>query len=258
MSITQKIKQFVYPFLYREKTIYIPESTALQGKVIIVAGGTGAVGAAMCDLLYKQGATIIILGRNEAKMSELEGKYDQRRFMTTALDITNIEACQKEFQIISTKWGKIDALVNATGAFLFDTLENITMEQWNNLINININAAYTLSKAAIPHMKKNKSGTIIHLGSKISHNTNLGAGRVAYATTKYALEGFCYALSQELKKDRIRVCCLMPGTISTFLALHANSFLSPSRVAQLVSVVLQMDDVDFESILFTSSFQTYS
>ncbi len=257
MSIIQQLKQLVYPHLYKEKTIYIPESTSLKGSVVFVAGGTGAVGKAICDLLYRQGASVAVIGRNADTLKDLASAYDTTRFMTVTGDITSASDCDGALQEVVAQWGKIDTVVNATGGFLFDTLEHISVEQWHKIMNINVNAAFILSKSAVPHLKKNKKGTIIHLGSKISHNTNISEGRVVYATTKYALEGFCYALSRELKKDHIRVCCLMPGTISTFLALNALSFLAPDRVAQMVSMVIQMEDVDFESILFTSTFQTY-
>lgn len=257
MSIVQQIKQLVYPFLYKEKVVYIPENKSLEGKHILVAGGTGAVGEAICELLYNYGASVAVLGRNEEKLKEIAKKYETSRFKTIQGNVTDEQDCIKAVNTVVKTWGSVDAVVNATGGFLFDTIENITMEQWNSIVDININSAFTLSKAAVPHMKKAQRGTIIHLGSKISHNTNISEGRVVYATTKYALEGFCYALNRELKKDHIRVCCLMPGTISTFLALNALEYLAPARVAQIVAQVIQMEDVDIESILFTSSFQTY-
>ncbi|CAN5201200.1 N/A [soil metagenome] len=257
MSIVQKAKQLVYPFLYKEKIVYIPENKSFEGKTVLLAGGTGAVGETIAEVLYRQRASIGVVGRNADKLAELAKKYDKNRFATIVGDITKEKDCEAAAKETISHFGSIDALVNATGAFLFDTLEKIRYEQWMKLMDINVNAAFTLSKAVIPHMKKSQKGTIIHLGSKISHNTNLSEGRVAYATTKYALEGFCYALNRELKQDHIRVCCLMPGTISTFLALNALTFLAPARVAQIVSTVIQMEDVDIESILFTSSFQTY-
>ncbi len=257
MSIVQQIKQLVYPFLYKEKIVYIPENRAFDGKIVMLAGGTGAVGEAICELLYRQGASIAVVGRNADKLSALKNNYDSKRFMTVEADVTIEKDTQQAVAEIVKQWGHIDGLVNATGGFLFDTIEHISEDQWRKLMDINVNAAFNLSKAVVPVMKKHGKGTIIHLGSKISHNTNIPGGRVAYAATKYALEGFCYALNRELKKDHIRVCCLMPGTISTFLALNALEYLAPARVAQIVSTTLQMEDVDIESILFTSSFQTY-
>ena len=215
------------------------------------------MGEAICELLYKYGASVVVLGRNEDKLKEIAKKYDASRFITVQGNVTNEKDCEHAMSTVVQTWGGIDAVVNATGGFLFDTINNISMEQWNKIMDINVNSAFTLSKAAVPHMKKAQKGTIIHLGSKISHNTNISEGRVVYATTKYALEGFCYALNRELKKDHIRVSCLMPGTISTFLALNALEYLAPARVAQIVAQVIQMEDVDIESILFTSSFQTY-
>ena len=257
MSIIQKAKQLVYPFLYREKVVYIPESSSFEGKVVLVAGGTGAVGEAICELLCRQGATIAIVGRDKEKLEVCAKRQADKRCLAIVGDITKPEDCERVAREVNDQFGRIDAVVNATGGFLFDGHKHITADQWQKLMDINVNAAFYLSKAVIPYLKNHKKGTIIHLGSKVSHNTNLKHGTVPYATTKYALEGLCYALNRELKKDHIRVCCLMPGTISTFLALNALQFLPPARVAQIVSMVLQMEDVDIESILFTSSFQTY-
>ncbi|MBP7967645.1 hypothetical protein KAZ66_05245, partial [Candidatus Woesebacteria bacterium] len=75
MSIVQQIKQLVYPFFYKEKIVYIPENRAFDGKIIMLAGGTGAVGEAICEMLYKQGASIAVVGRSADKLSALKNSY---------------------------------------------------------------------------------------------------------------------------------------------------------------------------------------
>ena len=110
-------------------------------------------------------------------------------------------------------------------------------------------------KAVTPFMKKQKSGLIVNLGSKISHNTNVLPNRVLYTTSKYAIEGFSLALSKELKTFGIRVTCLMPGTIRNFFTIIPKYFLSCQDVGAIILMLIKFKNIDFESLIIKSKFQ---
>ena len=101
-------------------------------------------------------------------------------------------------------------------------------------------------------MKRKKRGCIVNIGSKISRNTLVGANKTLYATTKYAIEGFSFALNRELKLCGIRVACLMPGTVNTFPSLAAKNYLSPYQVAEMIVLIIRSESIDFESVVFKS------
>jgi short-subunit dehydrogenase len=126
------------------------------------------------------------------------------------------------------------------------------MEAFESIVSTNLTAAFLLSREVLPHMKTRGSGQIINIGSKISHNTNVRPNKVMYATTKSALEAFSFALNKELKQWGIRVSCLMPGTVHTFVSKDVQSQLSPYQVAEVVLMTIKLSDVDFEGIIFKS------
>ncbi len=135
-------------------------------------------------------------------------------------------------------------------------LENTTLTEWQTSFAVNLEGMFLMSKAVLPIMKKQKNGLIINIGSKISRKTNVTPHKVLYAATKYAVEGFSYALNNEVKQSGIRVVCLMPDTVNTHRSLKAAEYLSPVRIGQIISTVMQMEEVSFDNLVLTSKYQT--
>ena len=123
------------------------------------------------------------------------------------------------------------------------------------MIEVNLLGTVNTTRAVLPYMVKQKVGAIINIGSKISHNTNVDPGKVAYATSKYAVEGFSFALNKELKGSGVRVTCLMPGTVATFLSKENHSYLTPHDIAGVVAFVLESKNLDIESLVVKSTRQ---
>ena len=126
---------------------------------------------------------------------------------------------------------------------------------WDKMITLNINSIFYMCKAILPFMKNQKSGFIINIGSKVSHNTNVAPHMVPYATTKYAVEGFSFALNKELKPFGIRVSCLMPGTANTVMTLKGKEYISPYSIGKVIAMMIASVDIDFESIIIKSKLQ---
>src|SRR5438034_6267671 len=136
--------------------------------------------------------------------------------------------------------------------FLHKPVDDVSSAEFDRIVSANIKGMFLMTKEVLPYMKKRREGYIINIGSKISHNTNVAPNKVLYAMTKHAVEGFSFALNKELKSFGVRVTCLMPGTVSTFLSLKSKEFLSPSQIALIVSHIIKMKDIDFESIILKS------
>ncbi len=215
---------------------YIETSTDLAGKVVVITGGTKGIGAATAELLSKKGATVISLSRTSE----------------TKVDVTNYSSCEKAIKTILEQHGHIDVVINNAGVFLSKSISDTTAKEFEQLMAVNVFGVFNVSKAVIEHMKSKKHGLIINIGSKISHNTNVTPNKVAYASSKYAVEGFSFALNKELKPHGIRVTCLMPGTVATFLSRKNGDYLSPYDVAHLIKMVIESENIDFESVVFKS------
>ena len=227
--------------LLTTKQNYIsPRLKTFDNKVIIITGETGKIGSAIKEVLLKNGAIVV----GSSPDSEVN-----------KIDITDEYQVQKLIKDTYKKYGKIDAVINNAGLFSFGEIENISVKEFDRVTDVNIKGVFLMCKNVTPIMKLQKSGTIINIGSKISRNTKVEPKKSLYALTKYAVEGFSFALTRELKQFGIRVVCLMPGTVNTFFSRKSKDFMSVYDVAEIVSVILKMDQIDFESIVFKSKKQ---
>lgn len=224
----------------------------IQDKVVVITGASKGIGLATGQYLHSEGCKIVAISRH---MEELKTAFPQQTYNNALLleaDVTNKEQINQAITTALKHFGKIDVVVNNVGVNTNKPLEESTDEDINRIIDTNIKGALNTAIAVIPSMKAAKAGTIINIGSKISHNTNIKPNKVLYATSKYAIEGMSYALSKELMEFGIRVVCLMPATVNTFVSVKSGTYLSPTRVAQMIGMVIKFEDVDFDGIVFKS------
>lgn len=242
-----KLKVFINRFLSPEA--FIEVGAELRSKVIIITGASSGIGKATAELLRKKGATLVLVSRHVEKTAKMT---KNKRQLILIADVVSESDCQKVVKATLEKFGRIDCLINNAGLFIDKSLEKTTLLDFKKIIDTNLIGMFNMSRLVVATMKKQKSGTIINIGSKISHNTNVAPNKVAYATSKYAVEGFSFSLNKELKTFGIRVCCLMPGTVATFVSRKGRQFMSPYDVARLVKIIIESDKIDFESIVFKS------
>ncbi len=250
----QSIKRFISThFIF--PTVSLPTRTTLAGKVFIVTGASRGIGQALVETLLSRGARVVAISRSgEAQTTAILSSQKQNLSVDKG-DITLEADVQRIVQKTVTTFGRIDGLINNAGISFFKPLEATSIEEFEAVERVNILGAFLMSKHVIPHMKSKKEGLIINIGSKISHNTQVEPNKTLYAMTKYALEGFSFALNRELRSFGIRVSCLMPGTVNTFVSLSAKDYLSPYQVAEVAVMIAEMEHVDFESIVFKSKNQ---
>lgn len=248
-NLIKVISKYIIP-----PTIESPLTKDLSHIVAIVTGASKGVGLATAEQLLKDGASVVVVSRNKKDLQRIFDKYDARVLFIEG-DVTNETDVKKIVDHTVKTFKKIDVLVNNVGRFMDKPLEESNNKEFDAMMFANIKGMFLMTKTVLPHMKRRKNGTIINIGSKISHNTNVSPNKVLYATGKYAVEGFSFALNKELKSYGIRVTCLMPGTIGNFVSLKSKTFMSASYVALLVSMILKMDFIDFESIVFKSKYQ---
>ena len=251
----KKMKKIISSFFLNTE-IVSPQSSDLKDTIVMITGASKGLGKGIAEALYNQGASIIALARHSADLEKVYKDFDSKRILYTPVDIATEESVKKAIQQTLTKFGKIDVLINNAGMFLEEKyIEYVTKEEFNEIFSVNVEGLFVMTKNVIPIMKKQKSGYIINVGSKISHNTNVGPKKILYATTKYAVEGFTLALSKELKEFGIRVSCIMPGTINTFISRQSKKIMPPHAVGFIIAMMIKAKDIDFESIVLKSKFQ---
>ncbi len=227
----------------------------LTRNVILITGASRGIGKAIAEQFLQENATVVLVSRNLEDLKKTFEKHKDEQMLLLEADISQEKDVKKIIQAVIQKYGKIDLLVNNAGIFSDKPLDQTTVEEFDRMITTNIKGVFLMTKEVIPHMKKVKNGLIVNIGSKISHNTNVTPNKVLYATTKYALEGFSFALHKELKEFGIRVTCLMPGTVNTFISLKGKDYMSPSDISQIIELLFRFKHIQFESIVFKSKFQ---
>jgi NAD(P)-dependent dehydrogenase (short-subunit alcohol dehydrogenase family) len=183
-----------------------------KDKVVIITGSSSGIGRGAAELLSKQGASVVITGRNIDGLDQTEEKCSGEVLKIVA-DLKNEADCVKIIDKTVEKFGKIDVLVNNAGVgVLYDEVINITMEDFDNVMNVNLRAVFFLTKLAIPHLIKTQ-GNIVNVSSIAGLRPY--ATLTPYGMTKAALDQFTKCLSLELASNKVRVNSINPAVIST-------------------------------------------
>jgi 2-deoxy-D-gluconate 3-dehydrogenase len=189
----------------------------LKGRVAVVTGGNGGIGLGMARGFAQAGATVVVVGRNEAKNKQAvkELKALGATVSAQVVDVSGEAACKKMAKDAARKHGRIDILVNNAGTNIRKQPEEYTDEEWRFLIDTNLTSAFHCSRAVYPMMKKAGGGKIINIGSMMSI---FGASFVApYAATKGGMVQMTRAFACAWAKDNIQVNAVLPGWIDTDL-----------------------------------------
>lgn len=184
----------------------------LEGKIALVTGGGTGLGFAMTECLVAAGARVIIAGLFKDELDQACNKLGNS-VIGIEFDVTNTDKAQKLVDDIVSRYGRLDILINNAGVHCKKPLEEVTMENLQNVLNVHLFGAYALTQAAVPHMRRNKSGNIIFISSMSAF---IGLTDVtAYSAAKSAVLGLVKTISGEIAKDGVRVNAIVPGFIDS-------------------------------------------
>lgn len=189
----------------------------VREKVALITGGGSGLGEAAARVLAREGAKVAVLGRTEDEIKQVAGDINNaggEAFAVTA-DISKPEDMQKAVQQVIDKWGRLDIVfANAGINGVWAPIEDLTPEDWQKTININLNGTFYTIKYAAPYLKRQGGSVIITSsvnGTRIFSNT----GATAYSSTKAAQVAMAKMLALELAKHRVRVNVICPGAIES-------------------------------------------
>lgn len=193
----------------------------LNGKVAIITGSTSGMGRATAELFGKEGAKVVVVGRNEERANEVVDKIKSEggEAIYVLADMTNPDDLQKIVDTTVKEYGTIDVLFNNAGTFSLSPLMDLSLEEWNNIFAVNVTSAFLLTKAVVPIMKENGKGVIINTGSAASLSPQYGPA--GYVASKHAMAGLTKSIAFELGPE-IRCNCIAPGLIDTPMVASAG------------------------------------
>jgi NADP-dependent 3-hydroxy acid dehydrogenase YdfG len=217
----------------------------ISGKVAIVTGASSGIGHATAVALAKAGAKVAAGARRIDKLDLLQKQVSESggEIMTQKLDVTKKSDCDAFVDAVIKKWGTVDILVNNAGLMPLSFFKNLKVDEWDQMIDVNIKGVLYCTAAAVPHMIAKKSGHIVNISS-VAGRTVFPAGSV-YCATKHAVAAFSEGLRQELsQRANIRVTCIEPGVVATELL----NTITDKSLEKYVESSKQMDSLHSEDI----------
>jgi 3-oxoacyl-[acyl-carrier protein] reductase len=207
----------------------------LDGKVALVTGAAGAIGSATALALAKSGADIIINHFQtpvEAETLKQSIVMLGRRAHIVDADVSDEHAVLQMFSQIDQHFGRIDILINNAGIARAQTIFDMTLESWNEVISTNLTSVFLCSRAAMLRMREAKHGRIIQIGSVVGHQGAL-KGHIHYASAKAGMLGFTKTLARTGAPLGITVNLVAPGIVRTPMleAIHGEQGIAELRKA---------------------------
>ena len=193
----------------------------LENKVCIITGGATGIGKGIATLYAKNGANLILAARRENLLEEAASELRQfgTRVDFVATDVTKEQDVKNLFSKTLTEFGQIDVLVNNSGIAAGGPLEDIELETWLNVINVNLTGVFLCTREAMRIMKKQKQGRIINIGSISAQMPRMNSA--PYTSSKHGLVGLTKSTALEGREYGISAGCLHPVSY-THLTLPTN------------------------------------
>lgn len=240
----------------------------IRDKVVVITGASSGLGAETARHLAREGAKVVLGARRMDRLAALAGELGLAQDAVVKVDVTDRAQVKALVDHAVGTHGRVDVILNNAGLMPHSPLERLKVEQWDQMIDVNVKGVLYGIAAVLPHMKAQKSGHIINVSSVAGHKVRPGG--VVYAATKHAVRVISEGLRQEVKPYNIRTTIISPGAVATELpnsiteadvaagmrdfydryAIPADSF------ARCVLFAMgQPEDVDINEILFRPTAQ---
>jgi len=217
-------------------------STVLTNTVALVTGSSSGIGAATARRLAAEGAAVALVARRRDRLDEVASaiEADGGTAFVVEADVTQqAEAIAAVDQAVG-QLGRLDTVVNNAGVMLLGPALNAPTEEWDRMVEVNVNGALYVAHAALPHLIKAAADSPRHVADLVTITST--AGRVArpgggvYALTKFGISAFSESLRQEMIGHRVRVSLIEPGTVKTELVTHVRTEIRQAAEQQVQSI----------------------
>mgnify|MGYP000070001464 CR=1 FL=1 len=191
------------------------DSPSLLGQVVLITGASSGLGRAAATSFAQAGADIVLIARSAHDLHQVarEVEASGRRALCLPLDLADEHAIEQAMKEAEATFGRIDVLVNNAGTDVPGRVTDLSAQDWDRVLNVNLRAPFLLSRAVFPLMQRQGGGVILNISSTAGKRGWANAS--AYCASKFALSGFTQALAAEGREHGIRAMVVYPGAIDT-------------------------------------------
>ena len=242
----------------------------IVGKVIVITGASSGNGEAAARHFAERGAAVVLGARRSDRIEALAGELTAAGYKAVAVatDVTDKHQVKQLVDAEVESFGRVDVLLNNAGVMPLAPLERLKVDEWDQMIDVNLKGVLYGIAAALPYMQAQKSGHIINVSSVYGHK--LGPDATVYCATKFGVRALSEGLRQEVKPYNIRTTVISPGAVATELLDHITEKEIQAQTKEFVSqiaipadsfarmvafAVNEPEDVDVNEILFRPTAQ---
>ena len=246
-------------------------SNNIEGKVVVITGASSGLGEAAARHLSEQGAIVVLGARRVDRIQSLANELNKKgKALALATDVKKAEQVKALVDAAVKTYGQVDVLINNAGLMPQSPLDRYRIDEWNQMIDVNIKGVLYGIAAVLPYMKEKKSGHIINVSSVAGHKER--AGGAVYSATKHAVRVISEGLREEVKPYGLRTTIISPGAVDTelpnsisepdvaegFKQYYKKYAIPASSFARAVAFAIsQPDEVDINEILFRPTTQEF-
>ena len=213
-------------------------------KITLISGASRGIGRAVSLRLAHEGHFVVVLARNAEEIGELEHEIDEAggKSLSFVCDISDEQQVNNAVAEVIRDFQRIDCVVNNAGIGVFKPAEEITADDWERVMDVNVKGSFLLTRAVLPHMKAAGKGHILAIASDVSKRT-FATGSL-YTASKYAQHAFFESLRREVRSLGIKVSVVYPGLVDTYFHQveqgepEQAQFLHADDIAGAVSYIL--------------------
>ena len=206
----------------------------LEGKVAIITGSAQGIGKSIAQAFCAEGAKVAVFDINDEKGKTCVMQIVQAggEAFCCSCDVTNVDEIKKGVQLVADTYGRIDILVNNAGILHTTPIEEVTEDEWDRIMAINLKSVFFMTQQVLPYLKENNCGKVVNITSVAGRMGGIANG-LGYTASKAGIIGLTYGFANRLAKYKINVNAIAPGTTKTDII----KAIDPDKLEQLIETI---------------------